>query len=275
MICENRRSFEDWGGLLLASLEVGFRHLDFRDPGIRVSLANTEHHRELVDTVFKSQESEVIADLLQAWTCHSARTLLGLCTRPLVGLHNLVPFSSRLRRLVIRSVELIGYKGFEEVGVEGFVELLNHLHVTVRDMDGRSEWGKVLLETIQASEGAQCLSHWYWELLVELAILWSRSLQDQFAYSPRIVTFLVEAQEWSKLECWMATVWMIWPPEAGGITEEDLDHSMLLLFRQRSDAARKLEQWMERWGQSNYKTIPESFQRICRQAQEAVQRDAL
>ena len=272
-ICKNRQSPGDWEGLLLVSLEIGFRHLDFRDPDIRVNFTNTKHHPELVDVVFKSQESEVIADLLQAWTCYSAHALLGLCARPLVGLYNLVPFSPRLRRLIIRSVEFIGCKGFEEVGVERFVELLNHLCVTVEDMDSQSKWGKLLLDTLQASEGARCLFHWYWELLVELAILWSRSLQDKFAYSPQIVTFLVEAQEWSKLECWMAIVWMIWPPEAGGITEEDLDHSVLLLFRQQSDAVQKLEQWMERWSQSNYKTTPESFQRICRQAQEAAQRD--
>jgi hypothetical protein len=107
---------------------------------IEAVLTHTEHHRGLVDVVFQSQESEVIADLLHAWTTESmshdpAYTLLGFCAEHLVGLHDLVPFSPRLRRLVIRSVELIGYKGFEGVGVERFIGLLNHLHVTVEDMD--------------------------------------------------------------------------------------------------------------------------------------------
>ena len=107
MIYKNRQSPGDWEGLLFVSLEIGFRHLDFQDPDIRVNLANIKHHPELVDVVFKSRESEVIADLLQAWTCCSAHALISLCARPHVGLYNLVPFSSRLRRLVIRSIELI------------------------------------------------------------------------------------------------------------------------------------------------------------------------
>jgi hypothetical protein len=185
-----------------------------------------------------------------------------------------VPFSSRLRRLVIYSVELIGYKRFRRVGVERFVGLLNHLRVTVEDMEYDSAWGELLLEILQTSEGAQYLSNWYWELLVELQILRSHPLQDTPAYSPQIVTFLVEAQEWSKLECWMATIWMVWPPEVGGITEEDLGRSMPLLFQQRPGAFQKLEQWMERWSRETGKDTPESFQRICRQAREAVQLDA-
>jgi hypothetical protein len=241
-------------------------------------LTHTEHHRWLVDVVFKSQESEVIADLLHAWTAETeshgpADTLLGLCAGHLVGLHNLVPFSSRLRRFVIYSVELIGYKGFKRVGVERFVGLLNHLRVTVEDMDYDIKWGELLLETLQTSEGAQHLSNWYWELLVELQLR-SRPLQDTFFYRPQIAMFLVEAQEWSKLECWMATIWMVWPPEVGGITEEDLGRSMLLLFQQRPGAFQKLEQWMERWSQETGKDTPESFQRICRQAREAVRLDA-
>jgi hypothetical protein len=110
-------------------------------PGISEPvLTHTEHHRGLVDVVFKSQESEAIADLLHAWTAEilsmsRQHALLNICTGHLVGLHDLVPFSPRLRRLVIRFVGLIGYKGFEGVGVEGFIELLNHLHVTVEDMD--------------------------------------------------------------------------------------------------------------------------------------------
>ena len=93
-------------------------------------------------------------------------------------------------------------------------------------------------------------------------------------YSPQITTSLTEAQEWDKLECWMGTVWVAWPPEADGIKEEDLSRTMLLLFRQRPGAAQKLEQWMERWSQQHGEDIPESFQQICKQAYEAAQRDA-
>jgi len=274
VICENRQSLEDWEGLLLASLEIGFRHLDSQDLDTIPMLTHTEHHPEMVDVVFKTQKSEVIADLLHAWTMgYSLFIPLSACTGRLVCLHKFVPFSSRLRRFVILSVELIGYEGFKGVGTERFVGLLDHLHVTVEDMENVHEWLRLLLEILRTSEGTQLLSHWYWELLVELAILCSLLSRHYVTYNPQIVTFLAEAQEWSKLECWMGTVWVLWPPEADGITEEDLGRSIPLLFRQRPGAFQKLERWMERWSQRNDKNLPESFQRICKQAQEAAQHD--
>ena len=33
--------------------------------------------------------------------------------------------------------------------MERFIELLNHLHVTVEDMDDESEWAALLLDTIE------------------------------------------------------------------------------------------------------------------------------
>jgi len=275
VICEKSQSPGDWESLLLASLEIGFRHLDPREPYAVPTLAHTEHHPKMVDIVFKSQKSEAIADLLHAWTTSRtlALALLGTCTEHLVCLHSLMPFSSRLRQFVLHSVELIGYEGFEGVGVERFVGLLNHLHVTVQDINRLCPWARLLLGTLQTSEGTQLLSHWYWELLVELGVLYSPWLVDNITYNPQIMTFLTEAQEWSKLEYWMGAVWLLWPPEADGIREEDLGRSILLLFRQRPGAFQKLEQWMERWSQTNNMNIPESFQRICKQAQEAAQRD--
>ena len=145
----------------------------------------------------------------------------------------------------MRSVGLIGYEGFEGVGVERFVQLLNHLRVTVEDMDFESGWTGLLLKTLRSCEAAQHLSHWYWELLVELAISASWWLGRGITRAPQIITFLTEAQEWSKLECWIGTVWMKWPPGEGGTTEEDLERSMVLLFRQRPGSAQKIEEWME------------------------------
>ena len=274
VICENRQSLKDWEGLLLASLEIGFRHLDPQDIDTVPMLTHTEHHPEMVDVVFKSQKSEAIADLLHAWTMgYSPFIPLSACTERLVCLHDSVLFSSRFRLLVIRFVEFIGYEGFKGVGTERFVGLLDHLHVTVEDMGDPHEWLRLLLQTLQTSEGAQHLSHWYWELLVELTISWARWFRHDVTYNPQIMTSLTKAHEWNKLECWMGTVWILWPPEDDGITEEDLGHSILLLFRQRPGAFEKLEQWMERWSQISNKSIPESFQRICKQVQELAQRD--
>jgi len=289
-ICERRRfPPEVWEGLLLTSLEIGFRHFDPQDRDTVPTLTHTEHHLEMIDIVFKSQNSDAIADLLYSQTTgYSMRysyspPIPSAYAERLVCLFNLAPFSSRLRQLVIRSVELVGYERFEEVGVERLVELLNHLHVTVEDMVRSRPWGRFLVNILQTSEGTQLLSHWYWELLVELVVSQSVELRCEapynphtmpfLAYKPQITAFLTGAQEWSKLECWMGTVWISWPPEADGITEKDLSCSMLLLFRQRPGALQKLEQWMERWSQVTSKNIPESFQRICKQVQEAAQQD--
>jgi len=281
-ICENRESFEDWERPLLVCLEIGFRHLDFQSSYIEDPLTHTEHHRGLVDVVFKTQESEVIADLLHAWTAiyeynYSGWVcgLLGFCPAHLVSLHNLVPFSPRLRRLIIRTIELVGYKGFEGVGVERFIELLNHLHLTAEDMDIESRWAGLFLETFQTPEGAQRLSDRYLELLVELTISYPWIRRRPPAYNPQITAFLAEAQEWSKLEYWIGIVWMTWPPGTGGETGEGLDDSTLLLFSQRPGAVQKLEQWMERWSQRACKDVPESFKQVHKQAHEAAQRDGL
>jgi len=242
MIYENRQSLGDWEGLLLTCLEIGFRRLDLRELSTSShTLTHTGHHLEMVDMVFGSQNSEAIADLLHAWNIgRPSYNLLGACTEQLVCLHNLVPFSPRLRQLVISFVDLIGYAGFERVGVVRLIELLNHLRVTIEDARLLDRWSSLLLDTLRTSEGSQLLSHWYWESLVELAII----RPPDVTYDPQIMTSLVEAQEWSKLECWIGTVWVLWPPEAAGITEEDLGRSILLLFRQRPGAFRRLEQWM-------------------------------
>ena len=273
-IYENRQILGDWKGLLLASLEIGFRHLDPRNYYTAPPFTHTEHHPEMVDAVFNSQKSEAIADLLHAWTMgYSLHVPPGTCTERLICLQNSVQFSPRLRLLVIRSVELIGYGGFEGVGVERLVGLLDNLSVTFEDTVNQSEWLWLLLETLRTSEGSLRLSDWYWELPVELAVSCSLPSGHETIYNPQITKLLAEAQEWSKLEHWIGAVWILWPPEAGGIMEEDLGHLTPLLFRQRPGAFQKFEQWMERWSQRHGENIPESFQRICKQAQEVAQRD--
>ena len=129
-------------GSLLSSIKIGFRHLNPRKPEITATLTPTEYHPEMVDTVSKNQKSETIANLLHVWTIADyflmwMHNSLGTYTEHLVGLHNLVPFSSRLRRLVIPTVGLIGYKGFEGAGVERFIGLVDYLRVAVEDIDNR------------------------------------------------------------------------------------------------------------------------------------------
>ena len=239
-------------------------------------LTHTEHHRGLVEVAFKCQESEVIADFLYTWTTgyflpEQAGEMVGVCAGHLVGLHNLVPFSPRLRQLVMRFVEIVGYKGFEGVGVEELIDLLDHLRVTVKEMDRTYRWSSLLLDVIRSPEGVQRLSHWYWELLVELAVSEPWLLEFGDADARKIAKSFIDAQEWGKLECWIGIEWMC--SEWAGILEEALEHSTLLLLHQRPGAAQRLEQWMERWSnQFPRRRVPESFQRVLTRECEAVQR---
>ena len=275
----NREHLEGWESLLLVCLELGFRHLDTWRPPTDIRLTHTEHHRGLVDVVFKSQNSEAIADFLHAWTNgyylpEQLGEMVEICIGHLAGLHNLVPFSPRLRRLAIRFVELVGYRGFGGAGMEKLIELLDNLHVTDEEMDSAHRWPPLLLGMIRSPGGTHRLSHRYWELLVELAVSEPWLLQFGDTDAPKIAKTLVDAQEWGKLECWIRFEWMV--SEWVGITEEDLGYPMLLLFCQRPGAAQRLEQWMEKWSQQCGEDIPESFQRILTRAHEAVQRqDAL
>ena len=272
-IYANREHLEDWETLLLACLEAGFRHLDPQRPPTDITLTHTEHHRGLLDVVFKSQNSEAIADFLHAWT-----TIYGLpgsagdMAGHLVGLHNLVPFSPRLRQLAIRFVQRAGHEGFEGAGVEKLADLLDHLHVTVEEMDEKGRWASLLLGVIQSPEGTRHLSHWYWESLVEFAVSGPWWLEFGGIDASKIAKSLIDAQEWDKLECWIGIRWMF--SESAGVTEEDLEleDPTLLLFRKRPGAARRLEQWMEQRSEWWEKDVPESFQRILTQAREAVQR---
>ena len=276
LICENHQNTKDLDHLLL-SLEIGFRPLDpqrLRFYGWH--LVHTEHHQQLINKVFKSNDGEAIADLLRAWTieapdCEPAYPLLNTCVEHLVGLHNLEHFSPRLRRLVIRAVELIGYKGFEGVEVKSFCGLLDYLKITIKDMDRGFKWVEHLLGILQFPEGIQHLSHWYWKLLVELAVSWSKRLRNNgLIYNPEVMESLVKDQKWDKLECWIGTVWIMWPP-GSGTTEEGLKDPMLLLFGQEPNAVQELTQWMEQWSEAQGGEVPESFKQICQQASEASQ----
>jgi len=280
VICENHQSFRDWESLLILSLEVGFRHLNPEDPLIMAKLTHTEHHKKLVDVVFKSKDRETIADLLHAWTMREnphdrPDTSLDMCARHLVSLGCQVSFSSRLRRLVIQSIEAIGYQGFEKVGAEGFVGLLNHLNIGVEDMEYRYKWILLFLDTIQSSKGAQHLSHQSWKFLVESTISeWWRL--EHINYNPHVMSSLEKAQEWDRLECWVGVVWMTWPPDASDLeTIGELKRVMVSLFQQQPNAVQKLEQWMKQWSSGCSEEIPETFQQICKQACEAVQGNTL
>lgn len=278
VIWENRQSCEGWESILLLSLEVGFRYFDrlglsgiFRFDSIKL-------HAELVETVFKSDNGESIADLLLALILlHSSKynPVLGNHSQHIVDLQDGVTVysSSRLRRYVTHAIECIGYEGFKEVGVGRFAGLLNQLHKDFEEQKHSFWWFPTLLETIQSPGGVRCLAIGSWKVLVELAICPRFSGGGDTAYTPQVTTSLLEAQEWDKLECWIGCIWMEWAPETDNATE-DLIRTMTLLFRQRPGAPQKLAEWMERWVGARrrdevlHRSSLASFERICKCAQE-------
>ena len=263
-ILENYSSLMDGRQLLFLSLQIGFRHLDPQHPQIQAKLTHTEHHNQMADIVFENGGDEVIADLLQAWASssdsHQPLQKLSMCTRHLAGCQ---PPPGRLRRLLIRVIELTGPWESMEVGAGQFSDLLNYLQVGVEDMDEKGLWVKLLMDTIQHHGGAQILYYPYWELLVELLV--SGSLQGGIALDPDIMTNLESDQQWDKLECWMGVIWMVWSPEVSSTTEEHIRGAMLSLFHCQAGAVQKLEQWMGQWSVKQKKAVPKTFQQICNQ----------
>jgi hypothetical protein len=276
VMCESYSHLADWEDLLLLSLEIGFRYLKPQLDWTGPKLNHTTHNQQMVEIVFGSGNAEAIADLLQAWTLGNRlrwpQSLLQMCARHFTQLHNLQPFSPRLQKLVIRSIEFLGYQAFDQVGMEGFIGLLNNLHVGMDDTGG---WAGLLLETIQSSEEVCHLSYPHWEFLVEYIAsgIWWLS---HGIYSPHTTTLLEEAGEWNKLKCWMGVVWILWPPGDDRTMEEDLKRVTLLLFHQQPGAVQKLEQWVGQWCEIQRKVVPKPFQLICEQAcAEMAQQDIL
>ena len=159
------------------------------------------------------------------------------------------PSSLRLRRLLFQVIESNSFGTLEEMGQDRSVEFLNLLQICIEDVTCPPAWNALLIGIVQSSEGALRLAIRPWELLVEGATsgipqgFAAHRFPDGVAYTPDVTASLLEAGECDKLECWMAIVWMLCPPEPDNIAE-DPDRAMVSLFRQRPGAVRKLTQWM-------------------------------
>jgi hypothetical protein len=257
-------------GTILSSclLNLVFATLTPKGSEIEAKLTHREHHQKLATIIFRSEDGEAIADLLHAWTSesssHTPYSSLKICAEHLIGLHNLQPFSPRLRHLTINAIKLIGYQPFEQAGIDGFIGLLNILDVSVEDAGYNYIWAKLLLDVIQSSGKIQDLSHSYWEQFVNLACYWAPELAESTTYNPHTMASLEGDGEWDKLECWLCVVWMMWSPEGGKTTEEDLEHVMFSLSSQRPGAIQEFKRKLEKNEEWRGASIPGSFQQICK-----------
>ena len=268
IIWGNRQRYEDWETLLLLSLEVGFRHLDLSYLWASLNFTRAEYPQELIDTILKGKNSEAIADLICALRVadHSCQLALSVCANYIVDRPNdaTETFPSRLRKVISLCVEPGGFEVLKYMGRERFVELLNRLHIEIQDVMVPSRyttWTRVLLKIVRSPEGVRHLAVQSWELLANLAT----SGFSSTTYKPDVMAFLLEAEEWDKLECWMGVVWMVWSTRPG-ITVKDLEHATALLFHHRPSSVNKLTGWMERWSKECNADVPEAFQQICERA---------
>ena len=265
-VWENRHSYLDWERLLHLSLQIASRDLDLRH--LRVyGPTPVIFQRDLVDAIFKSNRSDPIADLLSAFNIHSPPPVDVSTWYIMDHLNNTkAPFSPKLQRVVMLLIQHIDEEGgFREVEMERVVELVNRLHISVDDIELRPTWVQILVKIIESPEGIRHLAVRFWELLVELSTVCPQRLNDD-AYNAYVAVFLLEAQEWEKLEHWISIVCMQW---VDGDTAEKVERAMTLLFCQRPGAAQKLTQVMERaiWGKVDFRSI-------CERAREAARFDA-
>ena len=260
MIWENHHSCKDWEQLLFLSLEIGFRR--FEKYYYPMDLIHTYNHQELAKAVFRSNNIDAIAYLLWAVSVsrdgRPAVKSFSLYKQYIVDLPNNipVPVSQRLRKAVNCCVGIIDYKGFKEVEPERIARLLNHLHIGVRE----TTIPHLLLKAAQSQEGHHHLAIHSWELLVHTIINYPHHFRC-ITYTPHVTSSLLENQEWDKLECWMAIVWVLWPPVTEDVAE-DLKQEMEVLFHKKPSAVQKLTQWVEQGWRKWKKDLPESFQQI-------------
>ena len=248
-VCEEYSGLKDGEELLFLVLKISFRGLDVRTRWEDTGFVQPKHHQHMSDIVFNGGDAEVISDLLQAWTTHDCsqtlHKLLDAWPRHLVRIQHAVSTSQRFRRLVICSVERLGFRQVGDVRGEEFIALLDCLDVRVDDMDSDDKWLRLLFDVVRSPRGRRTLPYSYWVLMVELAVdkpLLPSGLIDR---DLQVMLSLEEEGEWEKLECWIGFVWLLRGPK-GDVIAEGLERVTLSLFRQRPGAVKKLEQWVRR-----------------------------
>ena len=229
-ICLGGASHHNWwgplgeNGTLYLTLEIAFRLAvpDHGQPDL--SLSHTPHCDWVFETAFSSYDDDVIADAVCAWAVDAHH----IPTKSFVDylakrVESCQPFSPRLRQLSMHVIKHIWPRELLVSELET-VRLLNYLKVDVDDivkkdnmmgvggMREKDEWVGLLLHVIYSPVGRESLSSHYWHLLDKLCFgsgivqlqHWRKSsLQND------VTTSLEKAQDWEKLETWMAVSWQL------------------------------------------------------------------
>jgi len=90
------------------------------------------------------------------------------------------------------------------VSVVETANLLNCLNIDLGDMK-KSKLAELLTNVICSPMGLESLSLHYWRLVGKLAL--AKGLGMDFTSHSTVMRSLEEAEDWEKLELWMAIVW--------------------------------------------------------------------
>ena len=195
----------DYMDLLFTTLEVGFRPAGSGHDQRFLSLNHTPHHNQMFEAAFSSDDDEVIADAMRAWSAGGCPPT-GSCVRYFTRrMGEATPFSPRLREVAISAIERTWPSELATSGSET-VRLLHRLDVNVGDTEGGHGWVELLVGVIRSPVGFKNLSPCYWRLLGKLisvnSRVWSLASRDV-----EVMRSLEEAEDWEKLEVWMAVMW--------------------------------------------------------------------
>ena len=225
---------------------------------------HTSHHEWVFETAFSSPNDEVIADAVTTWITDHGCAPPGSCTHYLTGrVESDTPFSPRLRRVAIRAMELIGHSEFKVSGLET-VCLLNRLNIDVGEVEQGYRLVGLLAEVIRSPMGFESLSSHCWHLLDKLAV--GETLHGDFvSQDTEVMRLLEKAEDWEKLEVWMAIIWRS-PPLYDWPTSEskDIERATLKLLLRRPSAFPKFKNLYE-WG-GLWPVVHRAFRQIYEQA---------
>ena len=232
----------------LAPLKVAFRLAEpTRSKLHQVELNHTSHHDRVFRTAFSSDDDEVIADAACAWIARDPKPGGSLTHYFAKRVERGGGFSPRLRQTAIDAIEEVGSREFAARGLE-VLGLLNCLGVRADDVDDKDKWRTLLVEVIRSPAGAVGLAPHYWRLLGELIVTEAYPREESSRMlDVEVMRSLEEAEDWEKLEVWIAVVWWSLPrPEPTPELVEVVGDTTLRLISLRPSALQRLEDLSKR-----------------------------
>ena len=210
-----------------------------------VDLNHTPHHDRVFEVAFSSDDDEVIADAACAWVV-GYPSPTGSCVRYFAErVGNPRPFSWRLRGLAIHAIGGRTLTQRAEPGLE-VVRLLNRLDPCMGDLRCSLPWYALLMDVIHSPVGENLSLH-SWRLLDELQ--WECGVSWFEMRDVEVMRSLEEAEEWEKLEVWIAVMWcsLPWPEPTPEVVEVVGDATLKLILL-RPSALQRFENLPERVG---------------------------